>query len=90
MPHRTKLAFLRDGTLDDKRATRATSTARFSALADFLESIPQTCPHNLFQKEDRSRGSQLAPDFLALDKLVVVKKQNAAPKPGSAPGFDIA
>jgi hypothetical protein len=76
--HRAKLAFLRDGTLDHKRATRATSTARFSALADFLESIPQTCPHDLFQKQDGSRGSQIAPDFLALDKLIVVKKQNAA------------
>jgi hypothetical protein len=76
--HRAKLAFLKDGTLDDKRATRATSTARFSALTDFLESIPQTCPHNLFQKEDGSRSSQLAPDFLALDKLIVVQKQNAA------------
>jgi hypothetical protein len=51
---------------------------RVSALANFLESIPQTCPHDLFQREDGSRGSQLAPDFLALDKLIVVKKQNAA------------
>jgi ATP-dependent exoDNAse (exonuclease V) beta subunit len=71
-------AFLQDGTLDDKRAASATSTSRFSALADFLESIPQTCPHDLFQREDGSRGSQVAPDFLALDKLIVVKKQNAA------------
>src|SRR3984893_9153106 len=76
--HRGKLAFLRDGTLDDKRAAGATSTSRFAALADFLESVPRTCPHDLFQREDGSRGSQLAPDFLALDKLIVVKKQNAA------------
>jgi transposase-like protein len=76
--HRAKLAFLRNGTLDDKRAAGITSTSRFAALADFLESIPQTCPHDLFQREDGSRGSQLAPDFLALDKLIVVKKQNAA------------
>jgi len=76
--HRAKLAFLKDGTLDDKRASGATSTARFSPLADFLESIPQTCPHDLFQREDGSRGSQLASDFLALDKLIVVNKQNAA------------
>ena len=76
--HRAKLAFLRDGTLDDKRAFGATSTARFWALPNFLESIPQTCPHDLFQSEDGSRGSQLAPDFLALDKLIVVKKQNVA------------
>jgi transposase-like protein len=76
--HRAKLAFLRDGTLDDKRAAGTTSTSRFSPLADFLESIPQTCPDDLFQKEDGSRGSQLTPDFLALDKLIVVNKQNAA------------
>src|SRR6202795_1340482 len=76
--HRAKLAFLRDGTLDDKREAGATSTSRFSALADFLESIPRTCPHDLFQRENGSRGSQLAPDFLALDQLIVVNKQNAA------------
>jgi DNA-directed RNA polymerase subunit RPC12/RpoP len=76
--HRAKLAFLQDGTLDDKRAASATSTSRFSPLADFLEPIPQTCPHDVFQRENGSRGSQVAPDFLALDKLIVVKKQNAA------------
>src|ERR1700722_19679198 len=76
--HRAKIAFLKDFTLDDKRTVGTTSTARFSALADFLEAIPQTCPHDLFQTEDGSRGSQLAPDFLALDKLIVVKKQNIA------------
>jgi transposase-like protein len=76
--HRAKLAFLKDGTLDDKRAAGAAATTRFASLAEFLESIPQTCPHDLFQREDGSRGSQLAPDFLTLDKLIVVKKQNAA------------
>src|SRR6195256_4236774 len=76
--HRAKLAFLKDGTLDDKRATGASSTSRFSALADFVESIPQTCPHDLFRREEGARSSQLAPDFLALDKLIVVRKQNAA------------
>jgi hypothetical protein len=75
---RAKLAFLRDGSLDDKRASGTTSTARFSLLAHFLESVHKTCPHNLFQDEQSSRGSQLAPDFLVLDKLIVVSKQNAA------------
>jgi ATP-dependent exoDNAse (exonuclease V) beta subunit len=41
-------------------------------------SVPQRCPHDLFQREDASRGSQLAPSFLTLDKLIVVSKQNAA------------
>ena len=76
--HRAKLAFLRDGTLDDKRAASANSTSRFSPLADFLEAIPRTCPYDLFNREDGARSSQLASDFLTLDKLVVVKKQNAA------------
>jgi DNA-directed RNA polymerase subunit RPC12/RpoP len=76
--HRAKLAFVRDGTLDDKRAVGPTSTSRFSPLADFLESIPKTCPHDLFKREDGSRSSQLALDFLALDRLIVVSKQNAA------------
>jgi hypothetical protein len=76
--HRAKLAFLRDGTLDDKRTSGRTSSSRFAALADFLEAIHKTCPHDLFQREDGSRGSQLAPDFLAMEKLIVVKKQNAA------------
>jgi transposase-like protein len=76
--HRAKLALLNDGTLDNKRALGKNSTARFSSLAEFLESVPHTCPHDLFQREDGSRGSQLAPDFLAMEKLIVVKKQNAA------------
>jgi DNA-directed RNA polymerase subunit RPC12/RpoP len=76
--HRAKLAFLKDGTLDDKRASGANSTSRFSALADFLETIPQTCPHDLFCREDGARSSQRASDFIALDNLIVVKKQNAA------------
>jgi transposase-like protein len=37
--HRAKLAFLRDGTLDDRRY----GDSRFAPLADFLEQIPQTC-----------------------------------------------
>src|ERR1700693_1506244 len=76
--HRAKLAFLKDGTLDDKRASGASSTARFSPLADFLESIPQTCPHSLFTRDDGQRGCQLSGAFIALDRLIVNEKQNAA------------
>src|SRR6266849_8510128 len=43
--HRPKLEFLRAGTLDDKRL----GDMRFAPLADFLESIPTTCPHDLFR-----------------------------------------
>jgi hypothetical protein len=72
--HRAKLAFLREGTLDDRRR----GAARFAPLADFLEQVPQACPHNLFQREDAARGSQLSPGFLTLDRLTVVEKQNSA------------
>jgi len=48
---RAKLGFLRDGLLDDKRAARAASTARFAPLADFLESIPAACnPVNALER----------------------------------------
>jgi DNA-directed RNA polymerase subunit RPC12/RpoP len=53
--HRAKLSFLKDGTLDDKRAAGTASTSRFSGLANFLESVPTTCPHDLFRKDDSSR-----------------------------------
>jgi transposase-like protein len=46
--HRPKLEFMRSGTLDDKRS----GDTRFSRLADFLESIPTTCPHELFRRDD--------------------------------------
>ena len=32
-----------DGSLDEKRAATAASTARFAALANFLESVPSAC-----------------------------------------------
>jgi hypothetical protein len=35
------------GSLDDKR----TGDTRFATVADFLESIPTTCPHDLFRRE---------------------------------------
>jgi ATP-dependent exoDNAse (exonuclease V) beta subunit len=35
-------------------------------------------PARSFPKRRWHRGSQVAPDFVALDKLIVVKKQNAA------------
>jgi hypothetical protein len=38
--HRPKLEFLRAGTLDDKRP----GDTRFAPVADFLESVPTTCP----------------------------------------------
>jgi transposase-like protein len=76
--HRAKLAFLQDGTLDDRRAAGAESTARFAAVATFLELIPTTCPHDLFCREDGARSSQLESTFINPDRLIVVEKQNAA------------
>jgi ribosomal protein L37AE/L43A len=72
--HRAKLAFVRDGTLNDKRI----GDTKFSNVADFIESIPTKCPHELFRRDDGARGSQLSPNFIPTDKLIVVEKQNTA------------
>jgi transposase-like protein len=50
--HRAKLAFLRDGTLDDRRK----GDTRFAPLADFLENVPRACPHDLFRRDDGARA----------------------------------
>jgi hypothetical protein len=63
--HRSKLALLRN---DAKHK-------RFAPLADFLERVPEICPHNLFS--DSSRASQLA-NFVDRDHLIVVEKENFA------------
>jgi transposase-like protein len=72
--HRAKLVFLREGTLDDRRA----GDTKFAPLADFLESVPRACPHDLFRRDDGARASKLPRDFLALDRLIVLEKQNTA------------
>ena len=78
--HRPKLEFVRDGTLDDKRAGGAASTTRFASLADFLESIPTACPHDLFVRDDdpKARASQAHPAFADVSRIIVNRKQNAA------------
>jgi transposase-like protein len=72
--HRAKLAFLRNGTLDDRRS----GNSRFAPLADFLDRAAHTRPDDLFRREDGARCSQLPPGFLALDRLNVFEKQNIA------------
>lgn len=72
--HRAKLAFLRNGTLDDRRS----GDTRFAPLADFLDRTAHTRPDDLFQREDGARCSQLEPGFLNLDRLTVFEKQNIA------------
>jgi hypothetical protein len=78
--HRGKLGFLRDGTLDDKRAASAGSTARFTPLADFLENIPSLCPHELFTREEdiKAPASQARPEFADASHAIVSRKENAA------------
>src|ERR1017187_2604508 len=63
--HRSKLAHLRE----DERHKR------FAPLADFLERVPENCPHDLFRGS--SRASQL-PNFVDRNHLVVVEKENFA------------
>jgi len=74
--HRPKLEFVRDGTLDDKR----TGDTHFATLADFLESIPTTCPHDLFRREDdpKARASQTHPAFADVSRIIVNSKRNTA------------
>lgn len=74
--HRPKLELLRSGTLDDKRK----GDTRFAALADFLESVPTRCPHDLFRRDDdpKARASQVHPEFADVSRVVVNRKQNAA------------
>lgn len=74
--HRPKLEFVRAGTLDDKR----TGDTRFALLADFLESIPTTCPHDLFRCDDdpKARASQASPAWADTSRVIVNRKENAA------------
>jgi ATP-dependent exoDNAse (exonuclease V) beta subunit len=74
--HRPKLEFVRDGTLDEKRA----GERGFATLADFLEGIPTMCPHDLFRREDdpRARASQALPAFADVSRIIVNSKRNAA------------
>src|SRR5262249_15700827 len=62
--------------LDDKRM----GETRFAPLADFLESIPTTCPHELFRREGdpKARASQARPAFADTLRIVVNSKRNAA------------
>ena len=63
--HRPKLALLRES-----RQHR-----RFAPLADFLERVPNDCPHELFRES--SRASQI-PNFVNRNHLIVVEKENFA------------
>src|SRR3977135_1033905 len=74
--HRAKLAFLRDGALDAKRS----GDTRFAPLADFLESVPTTCPHDLFRRDDdpKARASQATPTWADASRIIVNRKHNAA------------
>jgi hypothetical protein len=74
--HRPKLEFVRTGSLDDKR----TGDTRFAAVVDFLESIPTTCPHDLFKRDDdpKARASQATPVFADVSRIIVNRKENAA------------
>jgi transposase-like protein len=63
--HRAKLALLREGRQHE----------RFAPLADFLERIPDDCPHEIFRES--SRASQI-PNFINRNHLIVVEKENFA------------
>lgn len=64
--HRPKLALLRANS----------EILRFVPLAHFLESVPQDCPHALFQ--DGARASQLRADVFDPTRVIVTEKENFA------------
>lgn len=74
--HRPKLEFVRKGTLDEKRR----GDTGFAPLADFLESVPTTCPHDLFRREDdqNGRASQVRAELADVSRIIVNRKENAA------------
>lgn len=74
--HRPKLDLLRSGTLDDKR----TGDYHFAGVANFLESIPTTCPHDLFRRDDepKARASQARPSWADASRIIVSSKKNSA------------
>ncbi len=52
---------------------------RFAPLAQFLDSIPVTCPHDLFRSEDPdARASQAHPAFADITRVIVNRKENTA------------
>jgi len=63
--HRPKLALLRESR----------QHARLAPLADFLERVPNDCPHELFRES--SRASQI-PNFINRNHLIIVEKENFA------------
>jgi transposase-like protein len=63
--HRPTLALLRESQ----------QHKRFAPLADFLERVPNDCPHELFRES--SRASQI-PNFIDRNHLIVVEKENFA------------
>ena len=68
--HRSKLTLLRCNP----------QHRRFEALADFLESIPSSCPYDLFRREDdpKARASQARPAFADPNRIVINRKENTA------------
>ncbi len=63
--HRPKLALLRESQ----------QHRRFAPLADFLERVPNDCPHEFFRES--SRASQIS-NFIDRNHLLVVEKENFA------------
>jgi hypothetical protein len=74
--HRAEVELAREGALDDKR----TGDTRFAAVANFLESIPRTCPHDLFTRDDdpKARASQASPAWADASRIIVNREENAA------------
>jgi transposase-like protein len=68
--HHSKLALL----------YRNAQHRRFTPLAEFLQSIPTACPHDLFRRDDdpKARASQARPSFADIHNVIVTRKKNTA------------
>jgi ATP-dependent exoDNAse (exonuclease V) beta subunit len=68
--HRSKLTLL----------YRNAQHRRFTPLAEFLQSVPTSCPHDLFRRDDdpKARASQAQPAFADISKLIITRKENTA------------
>jgi hypothetical protein len=75
--HRSKLTLLR----------RNPQHQRFEALATFLETIPSSCPHELFRREEdpKARASQAQPAFAPRSAKIPTSGQIATGRDTSRP-----
>jgi hypothetical protein len=66
--------------VQDRSTTNVLATPASPGSRISLKSIPTTCPHDLFRREDdpKARASQATPTWAEASHIVINSKQNAA------------